>query len=496
MICISIALESRRMALADMVTAGHQCDLLEVRLDRFGKAPDVGELLAHKRKPIILSCRRPQDGGEWDGSEDERLALLRQCIVAKADYVEIELDVADQIRKFPPAQRVISYTNFRETPADIADIHAEAQDKHADVIKLVTLARTPEEAWPLVQVLAKATVPTVVVGLGKPGVMLTVLGKKIGSPWTYAALGKGMETYPGQPAISELNDVYHYPAIGRSTRLIGVTGFGPREYATVATLNAVFAHHGLPARCLPLGVGSLPLFRKVMDAVHMGGVVVDAEHQSTVLGIATELETAAQEAQTVDLLLPKGKGAGWRGCNTLARAALDALEAGLRTRFPGDEPLRGRMVLIVGANATARALAGAISGCGGLLIIASHQREAARQLAHDLQCRHIQFEALYTTPHNVLVVCDDESAEGKVKVPGAKSGIHPGYLRPEMTVMDLTGAGCTTVLVREAQRLGCNAIAAKQPFVQQLLAQARLLTGKESPVELLEQTLSNVMEED
>src|SRR3954462_6296773 len=89
MICISIAQESRRMALADMLNASRQCDLLEVRLDRFGKAPDVGELLPAKPKPVIMSCRRVQDGGEWQGTEEERMALLRQCIISKADYVEI-----------------------------------------------------------------------------------------------------------------------------------------------------------------------------------------------------------------------------------------------------------------------------------------------------------------------------------------------------------------------------------------------------------------------
>src|SRR5712691_8999936 len=232
MICISIAQESRRMALADMLNAARQCDLLEVRLDRFGKAPDFGELLQAKPKPVIMSCRRNQDGGDWQGTEAERLALLRQCIISKADYVEIELDAADQIRPFPPAKRVISYTNLRETPSDIADIYEEARGKHPDVIKLTTLARTPEEAWPLVQILAKPSVPTVVVGLGKPGVMLTVLGKKIGAPWAYAALERGMEAYPGQPTVHDLETVYHYRAVERGTRLIGVTGFGEREYLT------------------------------------------------------------------------------------------------------------------------------------------------------------------------------------------------------------------------------------------------------------------------
>src|ERR1700731_2425690 len=120
MICISIYQESRRFALVDMLNASRQGDLLEVRLDPFGKG---------------------------DGTEDERLAILRQCIVAQADYVEIELDVAGQVRKFGPAKRVISYTNLQETPANLAEIYAEAQTKSPDVIKLVTQVRTPEEAW-------------------------------------------------------------------------------------------------------------------------------------------------------------------------------------------------------------------------------------------------------------------------------------------------------------------------------------------------------------
>src|SRR3954454_14058115 len=129
MICISINQESRRLAIFDMFNAAPPCDLLEVRLDRFGMAPELGELLANKPRPVIMSCRRQRDGGHWDGSEAERLALLRQAIVHKPDYVEIELDVADQIRPFPPAKRVIAYTNLKETPDDIADIYAEAQTK-------------------------------------------------------------------------------------------------------------------------------------------------------------------------------------------------------------------------------------------------------------------------------------------------------------------------------------------------------------------------------
>src|SRR5260370_24133586 len=117
MICVSMAQESRRLALADMLNAARQGDLLELRLDRFAKAADVAELLTAKPKPVIMTCRRSQDGGQWQGPEEERLALLRHCIISKADYVEIELDVAEQIHPIPRSNAVNSHPNLPSTPA-------------------------------------------------------------------------------------------------------------------------------------------------------------------------------------------------------------------------------------------------------------------------------------------------------------------------------------------------------------------------------------------
>src|SRR5205814_5413792 len=126
-------------------------------------------------------------------NEDARLMLLKTAIINQADYCELELDVADQVRRFGPCQRVISYTNLQETPPDIAEIYEQARHKDPDVIKLTCRARTPEEAWPLVQLLVKPAVPTIVVGLGRPGLMLAILGRKLGAPFTVAALERGME---------------------------------------------------------------------------------------------------------------------------------------------------------------------------------------------------------------------------------------------------------------------------------------------------------------
>ncbi|MCS7046371.1 MAG: type I 3-dehydroquinate dehydratase [Gemmataceae bacterium] len=498
MICISINQESRRFALVDMLNAARFADLLEVRLDRFGKAPDLGELLSNKPKPVIMSCRRPQDGGYWDGSETERLAILRQCIISKADYVEIELDVADEIRRFPPSQRVISYTNLQETPSDILEIYEEAKTKSPDVIKLVTLTRTPEEAWPLVQIVAKATVPTVIVGLGKPGIMLTVLGQRIGAPWVYAALERGMEAYPGQPTIDDLANIYRLHDIQKSTRFVGVTGFGERETITVAALNAVFAQMQSPYRCLPMSIGDLKVFRKVIDAVKLGALVVDADHQHEIMQIGAEPHGAAKTSSAADVLIQKG--GTWHAFHTAAQTWIEALKGALAAKFPGDNPLKDRMVVIVGLNASARILATEVLRHGGSAILASVNKGAGMQLAQQLGCRFILFDAIYSTMHDVLVVCTEERSMEPRKAdeprkPGS-AGIHAGYLKAGMTVMDLTASARKSELLREAELRGCLTVAPRDLLMNQLEQQVKLLTGSAVGRDVLEAAVPERLREE
>jgi 3-dehydroquinate dehydratase/shikimate dehydrogenase len=490
-ICISINQESRRLALVDMHNAAPQCDLLEVRLDRFGMAPDLGQLITAKPKPVIMSCRRAEDGGHWDGNEAERLAILRQCIVSKADYVEIELDAADQIRRFPPSQRVISYTiRPDDTAEDIATRYAEAQSKTPDVIKLTTPAATPEEAWPVVQILGRPSVPTVVVGLGKPGVMLTVLAKKIGAPWTYAALERGMEAYPGQPTVADLHRIYHYKSIEHGTRLIGVTGFGERERATVAVLNAALAHLQLPARCLPLGVGSVRLLRKIAEAVKLGAVVVDGEHQQAILKITAELHPTAADAQAADLLLYKGDNK-WHGYHTLTPVAVSLLRQALKTKVSADDPLHNRPVVLAGISGSTRPLAVELHRRGAGVVIASRQRKAAQRLAQEVGCRQIQLDGLYSTLHDVLIQCSEEAEHGL-------GGIHTAYLKEGMTVMDLTAGLRRTPLLREARSRGCTIVEPRALFLKHLDLLAETITGGKQPVPrpVLEEALPELFDEE
>jgi 3-dehydroquinate dehydratase/shikimate dehydrogenase len=494
MICISIAQSSRRLALADMLNATMMgADLLEVRLDCIEQDPDPKELLAARRKPVIFSCRRTADGGAWKGTEDARILLLKTAITAGPDYCELELDIADQVRRFGSCQRVISYTNLKETPSDIAEIYEQARQKDPDIIKLTCRARTPEEAWPLVQILAKPPVPTVVVGLGRPGLMLAMLARKMGAPFTLAALERGMESYPGQPTLNELEIVYHYRWINSKTKFVGVTGVGERSLTIVALLNAGLAHLNLPIRCLPLQVGILKLFRQVIETLKLVGVVVEEEQLDAVRALASGIDEDVAGVSlnpgglpmehAIDLLV-QSDAKHWHGAHTFSPGAVAALEATLSEK---ERSLEGAIVMIAGLTPTSRSIARAIKERGGKLVFASLNKDESARMCRMLGGRQIQPEAVYTTLHDVVVVSREDPE---------KSELHPSYLKAGMFVMDLTDLPRETPLTREARKRGCSVVSPQTMLVEQVRRQLKRLTKQDVPPPVLEDVMNSLIEDE
>jgi 3-dehydroquinate dehydratase / shikimate dehydrogenase len=208
--------------------------------------------------------------------------------------------------------------------------------------------------------------------------------------------------------------------------------------------------------------------------VKLAGAVIDTEHRQASLQIAGEREPSAARSGVADLLLHRDNK--WHASDTHLPATANALEAALRIRSTVEHPLAGRIVLLAGVNDVARRMARELKQRGSVLIIAGHDRDAAHQLAQEMKCRFVQFEALYTTIHDALIVCD-------------ATAIHPGYLKPSMTVMDLTAplgrGGVISSLLSEAKARGCVVVEPQQLWLEQVSLQAHLLTSKDVPRQLL-----------
>src|SRR5947209_7013340 len=162
MICVVIGRTRHKMVQAEIQQAAkHGAQMIELRLDFLAKAPDYKRLLANKPCPVVASVRRPQDGGRWSGTEEARHMLLRQAIVSGFDWVDLETDVADDIKRYKEVKRIVSYHNFNEVPGDLEEIYAGMCQQDADVLKLAVTAQAPADNVRVLELLKGAERPTV-----------------------------------------------------------------------------------------------------------------------------------------------------------------------------------------------------------------------------------------------------------------------------------------------------------------------------------------------
>src|SRR6516164_9229653 len=171
MICVSLGRTRHKMMIAEhKALADRGAELVELRLDWLSHSPDLGRLLADRPTPVVVTARRARDKGLWRWSEEQRLMVLRSAIVAGAEYVDLEEDIAGSIRRYGSTKRIISHHDFDQTPDNLAEIHARMQKHDPDVIKIVTMANSPLDNVRMLKLVAQSLVPTVGFCMGEFGI--------------------------------------------------------------------------------------------------------------------------------------------------------------------------------------------------------------------------------------------------------------------------------------------------------------------------------------
>src|SRR5690606_13468443 len=98
MICVTLGRTRNRMMLAEhQRLAERGAELVELRIDWIARSPRLGDLLKDRPTATVVTCRRPEDGGHFQGTEEDRQILLRQAIGAGVEYIDIEEDLAKKI---------------------------------------------------------------------------------------------------------------------------------------------------------------------------------------------------------------------------------------------------------------------------------------------------------------------------------------------------------------------------------------------------------------
>ena len=489
MICVSIGRGRHRHIIAEhkhLATNG--VTLVELRLDYIQGEVQIKRLLKDRPCPAILTCRRKRDGGRWEHSEDARLRLLRTAIVEGADYVDLEDDVAGNVPRYGATKRIISHHDLNKTPADLTLLHKRLASLNADVVKIATMANHPIDNLRMLEMVHASRVPTVGICMGDIGVPTRILGGRAGSPFTFATFNDDRALAPGQIGWRQMQDVYHYDSIGRSTRIYGVVADPVAHSLSPVVHNAALAAAGIDAVYVPFRVPGEQLDEFLSGAPRwpLSGLSVTIPHKEAVLRHCQHQDDLVRSIGAANTLSfgPEGISA----FNSDAGAAVESLTAAL---VDNDQPASApdgigvKNALVLGAGGAARALAFGLRRQHVDVTIASRTLERAKKIAAEVGCKAVDWQARYRHPYECIVNATPVGMHPNVdETPYDKE-----HLRPYMAVFDTVYNPENTLLVKEARTIGCRIVTGVEMFVRQAAIQFRIWHGVEPDQRVMREAL-------
>src|SRR5215831_14653132 len=124
-------------------------DLVELRLDSV-RDPDVAGALHGRRSPVVITCRAAWEGGSFQGSEEERHAILAAALAGGAEYVDVEWKAGfeDLIASTSGRRIVLSSHDFDGVPADLVGRGRAMRATGAEVVKIAAKAACLRDCLP------------------------------------------------------------------------------------------------------------------------------------------------------------------------------------------------------------------------------------------------------------------------------------------------------------------------------------------------------------
>jgi 3-dehydroquinate dehydratase/shikimate dehydrogenase len=440
--------------------AAGDVDMVELRLDGVAGV-DVAAALEGRSHAAIVTCRPTWEGGRFEGSEDERRALLAQALDRGAEYVDVEWRAGfTEVIAQSPERVIVSSHDFAGVPADLDARVRAMRQTGGGVIKIAVTATRLTDTLRLLDIARDGD--AVVIGMGAAGLSTRLLATRFGSRWTYA--GDGVA--PGQIPAALMLERFRFRAVRPSTKVYGVVSGNAMHSLSPALHNAAFAASGINAVYVPFQAADFEDFLAFADALGVEGASVTIPFKLDALHAAhgaDDLTRAAGAANT----LRRRQGV-WEATNTDIAGFIAPLEAAL----PGS--LQGARVAVLGAGGAARAVVVALTSRGAQVTVHARRLEQAQDVAvlgataALLPPEPGSWDVLVNTTPLGGAASRDESP-----LPG---GPFTGRL-----VYDLTYGAGESRLVREARAAGRLTLDGLPMLVAQAERQFEWWTGRQAP---------------
>ncbi|MCH2113319.1 MAG: shikimate dehydrogenase [Pirellulales bacterium] len=489
MICVAIGRSRHKHMMAEHRHLAEQgAEIVELRLDYVSSRVNIRRLISERGDSdcqIIITCRRKEDGGKWNRTEDERILVLREAIAEGVDYVDLEEDIAGLIPRFGKTKRIVSYHNFRKTPEDLRGLHTHMSQLDPDIIKLAAMANDPHDNLRMLETMQESEVPTVCMCMGDIGTPARILSGKFNAPFTYATFHHERALAPGQLSFKQMADIYRYRSIGPDTAVYGVIADPVGHSLSPHVHNAAFEAKGIDSVYVPFRVAPDSLEQFMIDAPRLGirGLSVTIPHKEAIANHLTKVDPAVKSIGAVNTVVLNGSDVV--GYNTDYNAAMDCLENALGTIGSKPSPVKNKRVLVLGAGGVARPIVYGLKSRGALVSVASRTRERSERLARAFDCKAIDWENRQRVQCDIVANCTPVGMHPNVD----ESPVSKTFLKHSMLVFDTVYNPESTLLVKDARSRNCHVITGVDMFERQAMLQFFLFTRQEAPPELMRDVL-------
>ncbi len=474
MICVPIVGPTMDQALSDLDLCQSVADFVEFRLDLFSDF-DLPRLIKEAGKPSIVTNRSKMEGGQFRGSEDERIAVLRKAIDQGAQYIDIETSTPGPLLKSVlenkgNTQAILSHHDFTRTPDDLFPLYELMCQLPGDILKIVTYAMDISNNLVLFKLLAQAKKDEkklIAFCMGEKGEISRILSPHLGGFLTFGSLQRGKESAPGQILASTLKHIYRVNDLTPETKIFGVIGDPVSKSMGYLIHNQAFQETHLPHVYVPFLVKNVSQFFSAFEP-YFSGLSVTMPFKEEIMKHMDFLNEEARQIGAMNTVVWEKNS--WVGYNTDCSGAIIALEKKVS--------LENKKVLIIGAGGTAKAIGHGIAQRGNQLTLTyNRNREGAEKLAQELSAKLISIRDIDQESIDILINCSPIGMKPNIE----ETPFRTNLLKPEMVVFDSVYNPLETRLIRDAKQAGCITIPGAELFINQAMAQFELWTGLPAP---------------
>lgn len=189
-------------------------DLVELRID-YLRDQEPDEKLKKYLSRGVVTCRSKDEGGMFQGNEEERVEVLERWLDLNPCYMDIELSLAEGVPSLAGAIRsrgsnlIVSWHDLKKTPPSGELVKALSRMmKHGGIGKIVTRAvEFSDNIRTLSLYRGVERGRLIAFCLGEEGRISRILCTRMGSPMTYSSL-PGLSAASGQIPVNELRTLY------------------------------------------------------------------------------------------------------------------------------------------------------------------------------------------------------------------------------------------------------------------------------------------------